>query len=258
MAITQDRYELFDSYFLGRMSGEDKANFEKSLEQNAELANDFKEFQLITEGLQEAGENNFRQSLKIVDAEIGEPELNKSSFRIYWAAAAVIALLLGIGSVIYFTRGINKDRLYLAYYQHYKNDLVQYSRGEGITTKVENLTDDQYKILTEAMRAYDKKDYEKTIDLIEDNLIIKNPDPGIVFFLAVSQLELNRVDEAIENLEYLIEESNHAYFEQAQWYLSLAYIKANYIEKARLLLKEISMKSKKYQSSAEELLKKLH
>lgn len=258
MAITEDRYELFDSYLLGRMTGEDKASFEKSLVEDSVFANDFKDFQIITKGLEEAGENKFRQNLNEIDKEIAEPVLLKRSLKIYWAAAATLTLLVGIATIIYFTQGINTNKLYISYYQHYKNDLVEYSRGEGAVTNVKNLTDDQSKILTEAMRAYDKKDYEKTIDLIEDNLIIKNPDPGIVFFLAVSQLELNRVDEAIENLEFLTETTNHKYYEQAQWYLSLAYVKAGYIEKAKLLLKEISMKSKIYKPNAEELLKKLH
>ncbi|MBN2520032.1 MAG: hypothetical protein JXB17_05985 [Bacteroidales bacterium] len=257
MGISQEKYNLFADYINNNLSEQEIIDFEKKLNEDKEFANDYRNFKIIVEGIEKSGEESFIQQLKEIDKQIPEPVILKTNYRRILAYAAIIIILIGIGSIIFLTSKTNTDKLYLAYFDHYKNDLVEYSRGVPTESPIKNLSVDDYMILTEAMRYYDKKDYEKTIEIIENRLITNTDCPGIIFFLAVSQLETNRFDEAIDNFKFLIQYPVNDYYEQSNWYLNLAYLKNGDIEKAKLGLKEIILKNSRYKKNAQELLNDL-
>ena len=258
MAISQEKYNLFADYVRGNLNPDEKKEFEKKLALNKNLAIDFKNFSSIINGIHKAGEEDFIQQLKEIDKQIPDPIFVKARQNKVWLYAASIVIIIGIGLILLFTKQVNNEKLYLAYFNHYKNNLVEYTRGTITESPIENLSVDDYNLLVQAMRHYDKKEYSKTIEIIEENKIANLENYGIIFFLALSQLESNRIDEAIDNLKYLNKTTGHEYVQQSKWYLSLAYLKNNEIDKAILELKEIAIKNLQYDEEAQKLLDELN
>jgi len=257
MEKAEERYDLFDAYILDRMNDEDKAAFEKRIAEDQQFAEEFEFFKQMISAINKEAEKKFKDNLREIDKKIDTPVLGKQNFFKYFAIAASIVILLGISAYFYFTSLSTNEKLYLAYYKNYTNDLVEHTRGTNNNVLLENLSAEENEKLTEAMKFYDEKNYTKTIDIIEDNFVSKSPNPAILFFLAVSQLEVGRLDEAIENLEFLNNITKHSYSEQTKWYLSLAYIKNKEYEKAMLLLKELEISGNKYKDNAVKLISDL-
>jgi hypothetical protein len=109
-----------------------------------------------------------------------------------------------------------------------------------------------------AMSKYDKQDYSGAITDFEKTLKQKPNDEKSLFYSAVSYLSLGQADKAIIYLNKILQNKNGQYYDAAQWYVSLAYIKKNDAQNARRNLIELQNNSNsKYQKQADETLKEM-
>ena len=112
--------------------------------------------------------------------------------------------------------------------------------------------------LSRAMDLYNSKNYSEAIPEFENVLKSEPANEQAIFYSAVSNLSTGRTGKAVEQLNILVNHKNSKYRDDAQWYLSLAYIKANDIKNARKNLSEIQNNSKsRYQKQADETLREI-
>ena len=109
-----------------------------------------------------------------------------------------------------------------------------------------------------AMNKYDGKDYPGAARGFEKVLEKTPSDETALFYSAVSYLSLGEADKAIANLDKVLQNKNGKYFDDAQWYLSLAYIKKQDTQNARKNLQQLQNNSKsRYQKQADATLKEM-
>lgn len=117
------------------------------------------------------------------------------------------------------------------------------------------LTDDDS---DKAMQKYEQKDYSGAAVDFEAALKKDPNNYNALFYSAVSYLGTGETDKAIANLNKVLEKKDGEFFDAAQWYLSLAYIKKNDTQNARKNLAELKRNSKsKYQKQAEQTLNEM-
>lgn len=109
--------------------------------------------------------------------------------------------------------------------------------------------------IQEGIIAFYKKEYDKTITLLNSDL--KNIEIAL-FYRSLAYFNKKEYIVAIENLEALdrkIENNDDLMFE-TRWYLALSYIQNNEIQKAEKMLK-LLVNSEKYGTKAKQITEKL-
>ncbi len=110
-----------------------------------------------------------------------------------------------------------------------------------------------------AMQKYNTKDYAGAANNFEE-VLKQNPNgEKALFYSAVSYLSLGQTEKTVAHLNKVMQNQNSEYYDAAQWYLSLAYIKNNDVKNARANLLQIQNNSRsKYQKQADETLKEMN
>ena len=110
------------------------------------------------------------------------------------------------------------------------------------------------------MGAYDHKDYTQAVTLLQ-KCLEKEPSSNykdkIELYLGLSYLESNKTTKAIAQFQDLASRENTQAF-TVDWYLALAYLKVEQIEKAKTILSKLKNgETNPYQEKAKALLLKL-
>ncbi|WP_276168486.1 tetratricopeptide repeat protein [Zobellia alginiliquefaciens] len=240
-----DNEELINGYFEGSLSEEQKREFDHLFETNADFKTEF-EFQ---EELKRTLVKSERKQLKEILSNTAVPPEKEQPKVIRlrpWLVAASVFVLVGISSwLILFDRtDIDSQNLYNSNFAPYENVVHPIERGE----QLEDLK-------TRAFMAYENENYKEAIELFK-TLNEKNNDKYIVFYEAISLMQLNKQDEAIPLLEDYIASSGELK-ERAIWYLALSYLKLDEIEdckeQLRVLVHNEGFKKKEAQRLLDEL-----
>ncbi|MBI4946352.1 MAG: tetratricopeptide repeat protein [Bacteroidetes bacterium] len=111
----------------------------------------------------------------------------------------------------------------------------------------------------DAMAKYDKQDYAGAVTAFEQALKQNPNDEKALFYSGVSYLSLGQADKAVTGFNKVLQNKNSRYYDDAQWYLSLSYLKKKDAPNARKNLMEIQNNPKsKYQKQAGETLKEMN
>lgn len=109
-----------------------------------------------------------------------------------------------------------------------------------------------------AMQKYEQKNYQGAAEEFEKILAKEPNNYNALFYSAVSYLSLGQTDKALTNLNKILEKKDGEFYDAAQWYASLAYIKNNDRPNARKNLMELKNNSdSKYQKQASETLNQM-
>ena len=227
---TYDEMELLIRYMDGELTEEERTTTEKMLQQNTSLQERYENLIASKEAIRSQGlkervqalHQEFHQQNKATEtAKVIKP----SSFgKIFMRIAAVLILVVA-GYFAYEYSTTNNQTLYAENFVSYQ---LPVTRGEQQTDEIESL--------------YNAKDYAAVINAVNKKPQKTQKD----FFLkAQSYLQTNNAIAAIASFK-IVEELNYTskekYFEQeTDYYLALAYIKANDIDAAREKLKRITL-----------------
>jgi hypothetical protein len=251
--------ELIDRYLGGELNPQEKAAFEKRLTTEAALVEQVALHRQITASIKSSGRAGLLAMLAEEDAkmpayqevEIEEkPEAkviafnNTSRQMYYWAAAAVLLLLVPFIFII--RNNSSPERLAGKYFQPYENQWVP---ANGDTAELS----------TQAMNHYEKGNHALVLPLLEKMLGNNTAaEAEVQFYKGNSHLALNHAKDAIASFEAVLAMPANQYTEEAQWYLSLSYIKADEKAKAKELLSTIvATQNHPFHQKATDLLKKL-
>jgi hypothetical protein len=246
-----NKFELIDKFFSDTLSDKEVTIFNSLLQEDQE----FKEEFLFQKNLKKALLLNQRETLKET-LQGFEKDLKKES-KIFtlrnWLIAATIIILLGIGAFFYMPYGSQEPaKIYAAYFEPYRNIIRPVERGE-----------DDGSIESKAFQAYENGKYHKAINLFNSIEFFEDDNSDYIdFYKGISYLAINKNEEAIDVLLPIateIEKGDYDISQKANWYLALAYLNSNEIDKAKsqfyMIAQDNAFTYKK--EEAGEILKKL-
>lgn len=167
---------------------------------------------------------------------------NRSIHIIGLAAAALIAVLLVLRTL---SPSNNPEDIYQEFYKPL-NAFSSTIRNSANTV-------DPFSI---AVEKYKQGQYQVAGVMFSD-LIYEDPSNiSYRFFSGLSQLELKSYEQSIQLFQEVI--SNKGEFrKEAKWYLVMAYIKTHDLQKASVILKELSQEKGYYQKMSQDLLDRI-
>lgn len=233
-----DREALINGYIEGSLSESQLEEFEQLLETDTEFKSAF-EFE---KELKFALKKNERKEIKELFSSLNKRE-EKNRGKVIsmrsWLAAASIALVVGLGTWLFFFNdpNINSEQLYLTHFTPYENVVHPIERSNQLQD-----------LKTRAFTAYEDRDYDLALALFKE-LHVKQNDSYIEFYEAIVLMQLNQHAEAIPLLRTYIE-NNGELKDRAHWYLALSYLKMEKIEACGSELRKlVALKSFKFEDA---------
>ncbi len=109
----------------------------------------------------------------------------------------------------------------------------------------------------DAMQKYNDENYTEAIKQFEEILTNEPDNLMILYYAAISYLNVDKPDTAMKYLNKVLEKENNEFYEAAKWYTALAYIKKNDEDSAKILLNQIIDEEGIYKEQAIETLDEL-
>jgi pentatricopeptide repeat protein len=251
--------QRIEKFLEGKMSEEEKKEFENKLNLDQSLNAMMTDVNLLVEGIKMSAAQTSKEEksdrlkffAEINDIEkhafeIPEPEARVvPMYRKPWVLSAAASVMLLVTLTFYLMRDqtpIN-EQLYAAYFEPFD------SPGSGLTRGTNEVT-----IKTEAYQAYDNGNYKVAAQLFEQ-IISEKEDAIAQLCLGNAYLKQNDFVKAEKIFTEMLTKHSEL-LTQAKWYLALTYLKENKLERAKAILWQIS-KSSTYGEKAQKLLKKL-
>jgi hypothetical protein len=232
-----EKETLINHYFEKLLSVEEQKQFDLLMESDVDFAKEV----AFQKSLKKAITLNERAELKRKLTSFEPKKAKVKSFKI-WYAAASLFLIAGLG--FYFSQNSN-TAIYEEFYQSYPNVVAPTVRGEQ-----------KEDIKSEAFYEYDSGNYEKSLALFSA-IYESEKDDYALFYKALSQMELQKTNDAINTFKQFDLNKNNAFTPFVKWYLALAYLKDNQKENAMQLLKSLSENENPQQEMAQKLLTEL-
>lgn len=236
--------ELLEGYLENTLSPEDNAAVETRLRTDSDLHQLLADLKILRASIRENSRVQLKQELIDIENALSEkPEAKSVSFR-PWLIGVAASVVLIVATFLLWPKPTNTQELFAQYFEPYPNVIMPTVRGdlEPDTT-----------LMAKAYRAYDSGDYEKAITFFEQ---VKAKDEGVYLYLGNSYLADNEPEKAIVCFEKVINDFE-VFDEQAEWYLSMCYIRAGDLKKAKDLLNTIASKEGSYKIKAEQVLPQL-
>ncbi|WP_299097185.1 hypothetical protein [uncultured Winogradskyella sp.] len=232
---------LIELYFEDKLSNEQKTVFENLLDTDEKFRTQFELEEQVKKAIISTKKDDLKEHLK----QIEHQQANKKATK-YYKIAIVASLItcLSIVGIWKQNQPISNDALFAVYFQPYDNIIVPNSRSNEIESP---------RVI--AFRNYDTQNYKIASKQFAD--LYKNTSTSYyLFYQAICELQLGNTDKSIDlfnsHKQYSDNLSQHR-----NWYLALAYLKANDLEKSQKILTQIiSAKAYKYKD-AETILEKL-
>lgn len=253
--------QLIEKFLEGKMTGEEKKEFETRLNQDQSFQAMMTDLRMLVEGIKTSAAQTAREEkidrLKFF-AEINEIENGETLetlvaeakvvplYRKPWMLAAASLLILA-SLTAYFMREQTplNEKLYTAYFEAFDSPGSSMTRGGEISVITPK---------TQAYEAYDNGNYKVAAQLFE-KIIKEKEDAVSQLCLGNAYLAQNDLANAEKTFIELVARHGEL-ITQAKWYLALTYLKENKMERAKSTLWEIS-KSSTYGEKAQKLLEEL-
>ena len=217
---TLDRptFEAIEAYVLGRMTDPERAAFEHRMASDPDL---LAEVGIERENIQAVELGGISRILKSIAAEgsVHEPKTRSWSGLLKYAAM-VAALTSAI--IWWVSRSSVNEQLFTA---HFKCD-------PGLPV-VMGATDDP--IFADAMVAYKLGDYAEARAKWAPLLAAEPTNDTLLYYIANAWLAEDHSEQAIPELETLVQAPGSAFHTRARWYLFLAYVRSGEANKAQAL-----------------------
>ena len=154
---------------------------------------------------------------------------NSKVKKILSVISSIAAIIVIVFSLNIYQDNRRMDKLFETYYTPLEYDSQLMSRGK------ENISPE----LASAMESYQKEDYATALQKFE---AIPDVDENYLIYKAICLLETEQTEDAITLLEQLVANGEGTeYYQQACWYLSLAYLRNHEDDKVIDFLSKISI-----------------
>ena len=226
--ISKEEFEAIEMYLLDRMLPSEKQDFEAKMSDNEALASAVDEQRTLIAGIEEKSLKKrlegFHDEVKEENNVLRKKVIPLRSRRWYYMAAS-IAVLFALGSIWYFSRPPEHERLFNQYF----------SPDPGLPTVMG--TTDNYAFY-EAMVEYKRGDYEAAIQKWEKLYAVKPQNDTLNYFIGVAYLANNDPAASIPFLKKALSTSESLFNEEAAYFLALSHLQKNQLDSAKRVLRE--------------------
>jgi tetratricopeptide (TPR) repeat protein len=246
-----------DRYLAGTMSESELKWFQKELNGNAQLQEEFRMQKKLNDLFVEQKTISLQAQLELIHNEIFKSDKNVigniallGKKKIVYTTMAVAASCMLFFLIIFknTSNEINNKDIYTEYFKPADIGMVFRSADHAA------INDD----LRSAMVLYDGKKYNEAISIFEEILNKDSSRIGLRLYSGISHMEIKEYEEANKNFNKIINHKANAFIESAQWYLGLCYLMTDKSEKAKDVFNEISKSKSYYKTDAKKILKKMN
>lgn len=219
--ILPQEFQEIEQYLLKEMSEEQMQSFAKRLDSDQELHEKIHTVRLVIAGIQEnqlvRELENFHDGMKIPSKNITTKKNLFNLKNILLAASVIIIASMGI-FLFYYMPG-KEERLYTEFYKP----------DTGLISSMSS--SDEY-VFDRAMIDYKTGNYDAAIHSWDSLLTEKPGNDTLQFFIASAYLAMDHYNKAIAHFKEVVSQTNSNFFEDANWYLGLAFLKVDKKDKA--------------------------
>ncbi|WP_127344763.1 hypothetical protein [Ancylomarina longa] len=248
--MNDTNFDRIEDFLDGELSNEQLKEFEKNLLDDSDLQLELSLHEEVEDAIMEQDVMDLRNKLESIETPPTETKKRKYKYLSKWnITAASLALLIGLGSLMYLTNhksSYSNDKVYSNYYKPY--NVVINTRSSDVT--VDNL-------LVSALKSYESKDYRTALSLFKKILDKDSTNITGNFYSGVSNLEINEYSKANKNFDRVMRHKNNLFIEQTEWYLGFCYLMTNERDKAIVQFNSIAKGNSFYKTKAREILNRL-
>lgn len=248
MNSTNPYFDLVDRYLEQDLSEEEKAQFNADLLTNVELKKEYDLQKKVNSFLGDKDFHEFFDKINKIEDELNlEKGKSKQKRYLWYAAAASVIIIMGanIFSPIFYQVPSGTE-LFANNYEIAPSVLSNRSNSDDLF------------MLDQGLVAFDEERFEQSSFVLKEYLREHQNHQMAQFYLALSHIEMDQMEDAITSLIPLSIDENCLYNDQASWYLALSYIKTEQFKEAIIELEKISKQKHYKKDEALELLEKLN
>lgn len=254
--------KLIESYLEGELSDTEKVAFEQRLKTDEDLAKHLQLHQEVDLALGDPKSLEMENILSEIGDEFSEKyqtpikEITPPTRNRFLRPLSIAASLILLAAVLWWQFGNNSStdpqQLFTDFYQPY-----------SVSNTIRSTNGSPDSKLADGQKKYQDKNYKEAISIFEDILKVEKPTseqtPAVHFFKGLSHLELDEYMQADDDLNQVLNISNHTYTQQAQWYLALIKLNQGQTDRTIFWLKEVLKTSTngKFAEQARQLLEAL-
>lgn len=244
---TENDITLVEKYFDHELSEAEVSYVHERIELDNSFRTLFNQEKALIKGIRLEGLFRDLDVLKDVEKKIKSEETSAKSIQLntwYFKAAAAIVFFV-IAAKLLFPVQEDPNELFQSNFKPYPNVFEPTLRGAA----------GEESLRSETFQAYEQGNYQKALDGF--NLILnEGNDPDVLLLTGNCNLILGNIVEAKNNFRALIKDYKE-HDTQAKWYLSLCYLKEGDVDRAKMMLEELSGTEISYANKAKELLKRV-
>ena len=227
--------DIFERYRNGELSEAELKDFEARLVYDSELKDAFEEYEQIEVGIKNHFRNKLKTKLQDLDQQMDTtPKKTNVLKLVVWTSSLAAAVVLGCFILQHFTHP-NNIQLAEQYWPH----------EEGLPVKMS--TKGKY---DDAMNAFKLEKWDKA-----ERLLLKIDSDTSDYFLGIINYQQKDSPQSIIHFNEVRNQS--AYFQEAQFRLSLVFLSQNKLITAKKILqKQIDHKTK-FAKTSKEILEKM-
>lgn len=242
---TIDFSYFIERFIAGEMDEKEKQWFLKETEGNQELIREIELRRKAGNLIPRQDILNLRTKLADIEHRRDAVPASRHPGRVKYAA--VIAVLIIIGGAALLSRGRSgTDELLDRYYKAYEPSI--YARSEMYSGSQDFIL---------ALEYYNVHDYRNAAIYFKKVVQSEPDDMHSTLLNGISNFEISNYPEAEGSFEKVINNDDNLFIDQAQWYLSLCYIKTEELARAKELLSQIGKSESVYRKKAKQILKRL-
>ncbi|NLA49487.1 MAG: tetratricopeptide repeat protein [Bacteroidales bacterium] len=240
---------FIERFLAGEMNEAEEEWFRNELGRNEKLRHEIALRQLTNTTLKNHDVLQLRNKLAAIVSRKAEQQTSSKKGRKHkdLTRAAVFAGLVLFGTLAFLnTRTMSTDEIFDHYYKFY-----------DITTPLRSANDAGNTDYLTAIEFFNVKDYHNAAHYFSKVL---HSDPRYiesVLMTGVSKFEEEKYSEAKSSFTKVMDDRDNLFFEDAQWYLALCYLKTSEKDKAENTLKAVRESGSVYSRNAGKILKKI-
>ncbi|MEM9674636.1 MAG: hypothetical protein ACFB15_11705 [Cyclobacteriaceae bacterium] len=231
--------QRIQDYLADALEGEELKDFENQMQQDPELAAEVAGYQNLERGLHGIGVEHLATEISAWEADYQQAQTTETKavpFRPYYAVAAAITLLIVTGIFLFWNPTPDMAELYAQHYTPYEDMILDRS----------DATEGTQELLVQGMEAYNNQQYAQAEERLQEYLTQAPDQYGAALYLGIAQLETDRFEAAEASFTTALQDAN--FEQQAQWYLSLLYLKSDQPEETLTALQTIANSPQHYKN----------
>jgi len=216
-------------YLANELSESELSEFENLIKNHSDIQDEIQLYRKVSNAIADPSLENFKKELDQIHIQnFGSSiSINTKQSKQWYLIAASLVILITLSSIFLFQDSeVNTSDVFAKYYHPLESN---YSRS----------IDDKPDAFSLAMNDYNNKHYDFALSQFSEIVDIKSDHYAARLYLGVCGIEMGEYKIAENQFKMIIASKDAFYLQDAEWYLSLLYLKMKQLEKAKSALQSI-------------------